>query len=491
MRVRLFGKNSDDKGTQLEKLTQRLLERLGYRQIVLNFVGSGGSEIDIRAEYPLPGIGGEKVAHLVGECKAYEATVSLPEWLKFLGKIFTEKASKNNDVHGLFIALSGVNGNVHGAYDDLRVHDETVQLISGDHLASQVRTEFNLPDVSSFILRVGSLTRDAIATASLGYYENRAFWIAEFVNSTFTVLLGDALDQVPSAELIEVITGQIQAAQYRDIFQEQLANDRITFARKYVLGQLLNGQSIDLPLREDLPALPVPLLQSDIEKACSLLRAEGKLIEGSTELRLCDLASDLGLRAAVVREILSGICILPHISTDNWENLINNDLLGESLRIKDELPVEEAEKPDLVKLMKWSPTGLLWALNPDEVLCGHRRKTHELDTILVPDHIRYYRLQMLGFAFNDFPSAGFMALLHERYGLRELEFGRRALFKSQIGVELEMEVTDRTRIAQYDPSLGGGLVHVWMTASAPEPWDGVAVSGAPLTQPESTPTDDE
>jgi len=53
MKVRLFGKNSDDKGKQLETLTQRLLQRLGYRQITLNFVGSGGSEIDIRAaHYP-------------------------------------------------------------------------------------------------------------------------------------------------------------------------------------------------------------------------------------------------------------------------------------------------------------------------------------------------------------------------------------------------------------------------------------------------------
>lgn len=114
MRVRLFGKNSDDKGTQLEELTQRLLERLGYRQITLNSIGAGGSEVDICAEYPVPGLNSESIVHLIGECKAYEATVGMPDWLKFLGKLYTEKTSKRKVVRGLFVALSGVNGTSRG-----------------------------------------------------------------------------------------------------------------------------------------------------------------------------------------------------------------------------------------------------------------------------------------------------------------------------------------------------------------------------------------
>jgi hypothetical protein len=470
MRVRLFGKNSDDKGTQLEKLTRRLLERLGYRQITLNFVGSGGSEIDIRAEYPVPGLGSESIVHLIGECKAYEATVGLPDWLKFLGKVFTEKACKHRDIRGLFIALSGENGNVAGAYEELRTHDESVELISGDRLAAQILDEFKLPEVSRFLLRIGQLTRDAVAAVSLGYYEGRAFWIAEFANSTFTVLYGEALDQSPSEELAEIVSGQIQAAKYRDLSQEQLSKDRLALARKYVLGQLMTKQTTDLPAQENFFPPGLRVLRADVEEARTALQAEGKLTQEGAALKLGDIEGDLSLRAAVIREALSGICILSYLAMPEWEALIDDKLLDESLRVKDGLVIEEADRPPIVQLMKWSPTALLWALNPDEVLCGHRGKVPQVDEMMVPNHARYYRIQMLNLAINDFRGPSFGTMLYERYGLRELELTHRGAFKSQKGVDLEMKVTERIAIARYDPSLGGGLGHVWLLENAPEPW---------------------
>ena len=470
MRVRLFGKNSDDKGTQLEKLTQRLLERLGCRQITLNFVGSGGSEMDIRAEYPVPGLGTESIVHLIGECKAYEATVGLPDWLKFLGKVYTEKTCKRKDVRGLFVALSGVNGNVAGAYDDLRNHDLSVELISGDNLAAQILDEFKLPDVSRFLLRIGQMTTDAVGAVSLGYYAGCAFWIAEFVNSTFTVLYGESLDQSPSVELAEIISGQIQAAKYRDLSQEQLAKGRLAVARKYVLGQLLTNQTMDLSRQENFFPPNMPVSQTDIDAACAELQAEGKLIREGAALKLADIKTDLSSRAAVIREILSGLCILHHLAAREWEALVDGELLDESLRVKDGLAIEDAHRSELVKLMKWSPTGLLWALSPDEILCGHRGKSLDADKFLAPDHARYYRAQMLSFAIDDFRGANFSTILHERYGLRELEFMRQGIFKSQDRVELEMDVTERTAIARTAPRLGGKLIHVWLTEHAPEPW---------------------
>jgi len=33
-----------------------------------------------------------------------------------------------------------------------------------------------------------------------------------------------------------------------------------------------------------------------------------------------------------------------------------------------------------------------------------------------------------------------------------------------------MEVSERTAIAPYDPSLGGGTGLVWLVDNAPEPW---------------------
>ncbi len=265
-----------------------------------------------------------------------------------------------------------------------------------------------------------------------------------------------------------MISGQIQAAKYRDLSQEQLAKGRLGLARKYVLGQLLTRRTMNLPVENFFPP-NMPVLQADIDAACAALQAEGKLIQHEAEFRLADM-TNVGLRAAIIREILSGLCILPHLAAPEWEALIDLELLDESLRVKDGLAIKEVDRPPLVQLMKWSPSGLLWALSPDEILCGHRGKSPQADEFLAPDHARYYRIQMLSFAINDFRGAAFSAILHERYGLRELEFMRRGVFKSQTRVELEMDVTDRTAIARYDPTLGGGLGHVWLTEHAPQPW---------------------
>src|SRR5205809_1095107 len=112
MRLRVFGNNSDDKGSQLEQLTGRLLAKLGYNQIAMNIVGSGGSELDVRAEYPLSPLHTGGCLHIVAECKAHDSPISLPDWLKFLGKIYSEMARRPNQVRGVLIALSGANGNV-------------------------------------------------------------------------------------------------------------------------------------------------------------------------------------------------------------------------------------------------------------------------------------------------------------------------------------------------------------------------------------------
>jgi len=43
----ILGKNTDDVGAQLEKLTKRLLENRGYKNIATDTIGEGGNEIDV------------------------------------------------------------------------------------------------------------------------------------------------------------------------------------------------------------------------------------------------------------------------------------------------------------------------------------------------------------------------------------------------------------------------------------------------------------
>src|SRR5690242_6776216 len=108
----VLGKSSDDKGTQLEKLTEILLAAKGYRSITRNSIGAGGAEIDVRGDRELPTLAGNKLFRMICECKAHKEPVGLTYWLKFCGKIYVERLTVNSDTLGCFIALRGVNGNV-------------------------------------------------------------------------------------------------------------------------------------------------------------------------------------------------------------------------------------------------------------------------------------------------------------------------------------------------------------------------------------------
>jgi Restriction endonuclease len=143
----VLGKTSDDKGTQLEHLTRKILENLGCRNIIVNLVSAGGQEIDVSADYPMPGIGSVQNRRLICECKAYAKPMNIPDWLKFLGKVYSEEAKLNSEVTGYFIALSGVNGNVSGHYDQLKIARPNISLVKGDNLLDELRKIYKLCDV--------------------------------------------------------------------------------------------------------------------------------------------------------------------------------------------------------------------------------------------------------------------------------------------------------------------------------------------------------
>ncbi|MGC2502355.1 MAG: hypothetical protein WA400_09550, partial [Silvibacterium sp.] len=120
--------------------------------------GSGGTEIDIVTEQSLPGLNRTDSIEVIGECEAYEAPVTQPDLIKFLGKLFLLKAKRKNQVKGIFVALSGVNGAFDGAYRDFSEHDNSVELVTGDNLAEQVIKEFKLPELQAALVRIVTCT---------------------------------------------------------------------------------------------------------------------------------------------------------------------------------------------------------------------------------------------------------------------------------------------------------------------------------------------
>lgn len=144
MRLIIVGKSNDDKGSQLERLTKKILEHQGFENLITNVQVAGASELDVI------GVKVEKTGirfieqPILCECKAHAKPIVMNDWLKFIGKLFIERKTKPQTI-GLMLALSGANGNVVGSYEKDFADDSSIQLIANDDLIKLIQELYTLP----------------------------------------------------------------------------------------------------------------------------------------------------------------------------------------------------------------------------------------------------------------------------------------------------------------------------------------------------------
>jgi hypothetical protein len=484
MRLRVFGRTADDKGTQLEQLTRRLLERLGYKHLALNVVGSGGSEIDVLGDYPIPGPLGPASLRVIGECKAYESPVTLPDWLKFLGKLFVEEAKAPGEVRGLFVALSGANGNVRGSVEELRNRRKTIDFVDAENLVALTQNEFDVPRLENVVQRCAQLVPDPVAEFSLGYYELRAFWVLQFANGTFSILCGRNLEETPSPELVAMVAAQLQGSKHRDLYQEDEHRRRLVDTRKLILSRLLMDRAVLSKAALSVPEGPFVPATPDVELLLEDLVGAGAVDKVGEDYSVDRVVEAGDARVGILLELTDERTFLSGICSPGWLSLIDDTLLEEISKIQGDLPIPQEVRNEALCLLRWSPTALAWSIRPAPMLVAHRR-TAEEGAKHVANDIRYFRVQLLRFAVSDFMVGPYKEVHFEKLDLREVEFLRRAKFKSSTKVELEVEVSERFATARTTPELGGGIARIWLHEEGPEPWN----FGAPNREASPEPDD--
>jgi hypothetical protein len=117
-------------------------------------------------------------------------------------------------------------------------------------------------------------------------------------------------------------------------------------------------KSIELPDKLDPWFAQFSLGQADLNSACAQLLQEGTLVQIGTSFGLSEIRSNLERRCSIIREMLNGIILFDFLDSDQWDSMIDGDLLNESRRIQGNLAMNQSEREDLIKLMKWSPTAL-------------------------------------------------------------------------------------------------------------------------------------
>lgn len=236
MRLFVYGKNKDDKGTQLEALTAAILKGQGYT-VVRNEVKSGGNELDVVATRNEP-IGGDK--NLICECKAHNNLITMNDWLKFIGKLHLAQR-KNQMTHGLMIALSGANGNVLGSYKDIKA-DNYITLITNEDIFGHIQAIHTMATERQVADFIGHYTRKEIVETNIIYYDNCYYWHICFSKGEYTILQDDFSDveQENLTAFKGMIEKQTNSRLCLDIKEEYEAVQRRSFIRSLVLSYTLD-----------------------------------------------------------------------------------------------------------------------------------------------------------------------------------------------------------------------------------------------------------
>jgi Restriction endonuclease len=483
----ILGRNGDDKGTQLEKLTCSILSRLGYTNIVANEIRTGGEEIDVRAEIHVPGMGRTQRANLICECKAYKQPVDINAWLKFLGKLFTAEKHQNQLVYGCFVALNGVNGNVAGHYNGLSSAANTVVLVSGEDLRKHVSDIYTLCDLEIIKRTIQTFTnRQVLSFEEIAYYDNQIFRIITFEANSDTFLCGDGqliTREVFNSVLKDAAEFVLPAMSFIDLQEEAEAIKKVIRTQKFVISQLfLSGGTIakySIPLIDEIT---VQEINDAIEKLC-----EQAWLKQSEDAEILFLDSEDSPRfytalTEIYRFLLAGKMtglVLEALASEYHINHINENFLSEIQRIQGDLILSPEEVHQVILLLKWSPTALAWSLYPNEMLANYpiQRDLVDIHTRESADLIcRNYFLSVLYSIFkSNFRRPELRKHFYSAYGLREIETLDKLIIKSSTGIEVQGELKLRQAIIEMDKryidSDTDQLAMIIPFDSSPEPWE--------------------
>lgn len=373
MRLYILGKTSDDKGTQLEQLTVRILEKQGYKNIQTNIQNAGGNEIDVTAYKTIEAGIKPQTIKLIAECKAYDKPIDMNAWLKFKGKFDYEKDG-NPHATGMMICLSGANGPVLGLYNEKHNNDQTIQLIANGDLISLLSACYELIPETKVRERLATLSFCEIYEINLLYYDKRLYWATSFLDGKYTLSYSNG--QPITKEEFNAISPFIanyspyiadNFVDIRDYFDFQ---QRLTAINMVLLTVLVNGfsgsisevsqhiQNIKKNGSIDIDVLDMAIEQNPFviyDKGSNIVR-----LKDNKEFDIIDF----------YRFVIYRGCPVDLISSEYYQEHIDNKFLDMILQIQYGLEIPDDKRDDCLFLLKCSPSALLRAITPNDLFQG-------------------------------------------------------------------------------------------------------------------------
>lgn len=433
MKLYILGKNSDDKGSQLEELTRDILDSQGYKNIVTNSVHSGGSEIDVIASRKnLTGMNNMDYP-VICECKAHDKTIVMTDWLKFIGKLYIAKL-KNKYTIGLMIALSGANGNVVGSYNDIK-EDGSIQLIANDDLIVLLSRIYSLPELSSIEKHISQFTNRAITEICLVYYNKLIYWIVGFAKGKYTIVKHNcqSITKEQTDLLLPLIHNNTSFTGYINIEDEYRALARQSILNTFVLSILMDRpqitldevvSKIQLTPNEENTTINLEDIQSAIEKNPFVYQSKN----GTLSLLDKENIDFIGFYRFILKN-----AIHPRILSRKFyiEN-IDEDLLKKICSIQENISIPKERIDDCLFLLRHSLTALSYAIYPDPFIIRYRSSIGTLFPNVDKGHTEHFFNSLITCFQEDF----------HRQELSELFFNDYKIISLNTNISLKIEQED-------------------------------------------------
>jgi len=480
MQLYILGKNSDDKGNQLEKLTCEILKDLGFVNIDKNKIGSGGHEIDIKAEYIVSSLNGNNRKPIICECKAYKNAVSMTDWLKFLGKILLEEIKGNID--GYFIALSGINGYVNGNYQDLLTRRNNIKLITGEELITQLNRLFQLIDIKTIQLIIEKHTQRKPIETSLYYYNNTVYFLIGFSENEYSLITSSG-QLIKLNEVIQIKSMIESCTCYQyfvDLENENNSLLRFENIKKYIISYILledktlTFDEISAKFTEHNKQIN-DVNSDEIERALSTLINMNLVYKTDNNHRyhLIILSNKKQIDDVVrfYKYFNSHSIPLLAIGCEQYLNNINEDLLNKIQKIQGGTSIPKDYKEDCLKIIKWSPSALFWSLTPDKMITNHRSDGKAHHASLEEEDSKYIIQMLITLLSHDFKNNMLKEYFFNTYGFVELETNFKLKIKSKKKIELAVDYIDRLGLAKMAEKYNNEIIQIRIFNTQPEPWE--------------------
>ena len=376
MKLFCLGNTKEEKGHQLELITQAILRSQGYVNVICNAVGSGGNEIDVSARFHQPMLADTIDVPVICECKAHKTPIDMDAWQKFIGKRAIAARDNANTI-GVMIALTGVKPTVASDYENVKVNrTRNIFLYSEEDIISTLQRYFNVEEESTIKELMEQELQRAVSQLYLICYKQHFIWYVELADHTYTLYSHSIIWSDEDIAMLQILLKKEKIVGGQAFFN-YWERERQQHELQLVQMQLISLLSVR-------GRMPIDDVVNEINKQPSTIVPVSKIMLMKSLEMFSFIANDgthLSMKSdeeidyvEFYRFVLLGGCPIDYFYSDYYQSHIDESLMRSILAIQSNLHFSEEHFPQVLLLLKASPKALLYSLFPDKRIATTRRE---------------------------------------------------------------------------------------------------------------------